>query len=159
VTRPAELLPYNSLRSILSGVEDNLATNNWYWEDVSTLSGAEKAITGGFWAAVIVAGITSLVAALSLAGVNLFGIDAKAFLDAALFAGIAFGIWRKSRFAAVAGLCLYVLERIYMMQRTGVSGIFMGIIFTLLFINAVRGAFAYHRLNESGPARPLQMNP
>ena len=99
------------------------------------------------------------MAALALAGTKLFGIDASAFLDAAIFGGIAFGIKRKSRFAAVAGLCLYVLERIYMLQKDGVAGIFTGIIFTLLFINAVRGAFAYHRLNESGQARPLQMNP
>jgi hypothetical protein len=137
-----------------------MAENKWYWEDVTDISGAEKAINGGFWAAVIVACITSLVAALSLAGVKLFGIDASAFLDAAIFAGIAFGIKRKSRFAAVAGLSLYVLERIYMLQRGGAAGIFTGIVFTLLFINAVRGAFAYHRLNDgAGQARPLQMNP
>jgi hypothetical protein len=135
-------------------------TNKWYWEDVEDIGGAEKAINGGFWAAVIVACITTVVAALSLAGVKLFGIDASAFLDAAIFAGIAFGIKRKSRFAAVAGLVLYVIERIYMLQRGGVAGIFSGIVFTLLFINAVRGTFACHRLNgAAGQARPLQMNP
>ena len=131
----------------------------WYWEDVTSVSGAEKAINGGFWAALIVAIITSLVASLSLAGVHMFGIGASAFLDAALFAAIAFGIKRRSRFAAVAGLCLYVLERIYMLQRGGASGIVMGILFTLLFINAVRGAFAHHRLNGEGQAHPLSMNP
>jgi hypothetical protein len=115
-------------------------------------------MNGGFWAAVFVACITSLVAALALAGTKLFGIDASAFLDAALFAGIAFGIKRKSRFAAVAGLCLYVTERIYMLKRGGAGGIVLGIVFTLLFINAVRGAYAYHRLNGEGQARPLQMN-
>jgi len=133
--------------------------SKWYWEDVSDLSGAEKAINGGFWAAVIVACITSLVAALALAGIKLLGIDASAFLDAAIFAGIAVGIKRKSRFAAVAGLCLYVFERLYMLQRGGTGGIVMGIFFTLLFINAVRGAFAYHRLAGQAQARPLSMNP
>lgn len=147
------------MRKTVLEAEENPAMNKWYWEDVSTLSGAEKAITGGFWAALIVACITTLVAALSLAGVKLLGIDASAFLDAALFAGIAFGIKRRSRFAAVAGVCLYLLERIYMLQRGGVSGMFMGIIFTLLFINAARGAFAYHRLNGAVQARPLQINP
>ena len=133
--------------------------SNWYWEDVSDISGAEKAIKGGFWAAVFVASVTSLVAALALAGTKLLGIDASAFLDAAIFAAIAVGIRRKSRFAAVAGLCLYILERIYMMQRSGAGGIVMGIFLTLLFLNAVRGAFAYHRLTEEGQARPLSMNP
>jgi hypothetical protein len=42
-----------------------------------------------------------------------------------------------------------------MMQRGGAGGIVMGILFTLLFINAVRGAFAYHRLTGEGQARPL----
>jgi hypothetical protein len=133
--------------------------SKWYWEDVSDVSGAEKAINGGFWAAVFVACITALVAGLALAGTKLFGIDASAFLDAAIFAGIAVGIKRKSRFAAVAGLCLYVLERLYMLQRGGAGGIVMGILLTLLFINAVRGAYAYHRLTEGGQARPLSMNP
>jgi len=127
-------------------------SNKWYWEDVSDVSGAEKAMTGGMWAALVVAGITSLVVAMSFAGVKMFGIGASAMLDAAIFAGIAFGIKRKSRFAAVAGLILYILERVYMMQRTGAGGLVMGVVFTLLFINAARGAFAYHRLNQ---ARPL----
>lgn len=131
----------------------------WYWEDVTSVSGAEKAMNGGFWAALFVAIITSLVASLSFAGVHIFGIGASAFLDAALFAAIAFGIKRKSRFAAVVGLCLYVLERIYMLQRGGAGGIVMGILLTLLFINAVRGAFAYHRLTGEGQAHPLSMNP
>lgn len=68
----------------------------WYWEDVTSVSGAEKAMNGGFWAALFVAIITSLVASLSFAGVHIFGIGASAFLDAALFAAIAFGIKRKS---------------------------------------------------------------
>ena len=133
--------------------------SKWYWEDVSDISGAEKAINGGFWAALIVACITGLVAALALTGTKLLGIGASAFLDAAIFAAIAMGIKRKSRFAAVAGLCMYVLERLYMLQRSGAGGIVMGVIFTLLFVNAVRGAFAYHRLTGEGQARPLSVNP
>lgn len=131
----------------------------WYWEDVTDVGGAEKAMNGGFWAALIVAIITSLVACLSFFGMRLLGINGWAFLDAGIFAAIAVGIKRKSRFAAVAGLFLYVLERIYMLQRGGTGGIVMGILFTLLFINAVRGAFAYHRLTGEGQARPLSMNP
>jgi hypothetical protein len=126
--------------------------SSWYWEDVSDLSGAEKAINGGLWAALIVAGITTLVVCLSFAGVQLLGLNAWALLDAAMFAAIAVGIKRKSRFAAVAGLCLYVVERIYMMQRGGAGGVVMGILFTLLFINAVRGTFAYQRLKAGQAA-------
>ncbi|HEY6944956.1 MAG TPA: hypothetical protein VI431_07430 [Candidatus Acidoferrum sp.] len=131
----------------------------WYWEDVSSVSGAEKAMNGGFWAALIVAIITALVASLSFFGLQLLGINGWAFVDAGIFAAIAVGIKRKSRFAALAGLCLYVLERLYMLQKSGAGGIVMGILFTLLFINAARGAFAYHRMTEEQQARPLSMNP
>jgi hypothetical protein len=133
--------------------------STWYWEDVSNLSGAEKAISGGFWAAIVVACVTSLFAGLSLAGVQLLGLNAWAFVDVALFVAIAIGIKRKSRFAAIAGLCLYVVERIAMMQRGGAGGIVMGILFTLLFINAVRGTFAYHQMTGEGQARPYVPNP
>lgn len=126
--------------------------STWYWEDVSGVAGAEKAMNGGFWAALLVAIVTSLFVALSFAGVSLLGIGPAALLDAAIFAAIALGIKRKYRLAAVAGLTLYIIERIYMLQRGGTSGIVMGIVFTLLFINAVRGAFAYHRLTERASA-------
>jgi hypothetical protein len=128
--------------------------SSWYWEDVSGVSGAEKAINGGFWAALFVAVVTSLFVGLSFAGISLLGIGPAALLDAGIFAVIAIGIKRKSRFAAVAGLILYIIERVYMFQRGGTGGMVMGIVFTLLFLNAVRGAFAYHRLTE-GQARPL----
>lgn len=121
--------------------------NKWYWEDVSDLAGADKAITGGFWAAIFVAGVTTLFVTLSLAGVHLFGIGLSALVDAGLFAAIAIGIKQKSRFAAVAGLCLYIIERIYMLKVTGAGGMIMAVFLVLLFINAVRGTFAYHRLS------------
>jgi hypothetical protein len=140
-------------------MEGNLAMSNWYWEDVSDLSGAEKAITGGFWAAIVVACVTSLFASLSMFGVKMFAINVWAFLDAGLFVAIAFGIRNKSRFAAVAGLCLYVVERVAMIQRGGMGGIVMGILFILLFINAVRGTFAYHQMTAEGQARPYVPNP
>jgi hypothetical protein len=129
-------------------------SNNWYWEDVSDIGGAEKAIAGGFWAALFVAGVTTLVVVLSLAGVRLFGIGVSALLDAVIFAAIAVGIKRKSRFAAVAGLALFVLERILMFRSTGVASIFLGIVLALFFLNAVRGTFAYRRLKAGAQAQP-----
>jgi hypothetical protein len=156
----ARLKPYgptqkgrNQDKQFIFGQEESVMST-WYWEDVSGVSGAQKAINGGFWAALLVAIVTSVFVGLSFAGVGLLGIGPAALLDAAIFAAIAVGIKRKSRVAAVSGLILYIIERIYMLQRGGTGGVVMGIIFTLLFINAVRGAFAYHRLT-AGPARPF----
>lgn len=129
----------------------------WY-QDINDLKAADKAINGGFWAAIFVTVVTSIVVALSFAGINMFKIGPSALIDAAIFAAIAVGIKRRSRFAAVAGLVLYIIERIYMFQHNGnTGGIIMGIAFTLLFLNAVRGTYAYHRMTE-GQARPMPSN-
>jgi len=150
--------------------------NKWYWPDVSDLDGAKLAVRNGMWYAVFVAGVTALFAFLALAGVKFMGIKADALLDAALFAGIAYGLSRYSRIAAVAGFALFVLEKIYMLVTTGkvMSVGILGVIIALGFLNAVRGAFAYAKLGgapeaggfggvfsgKSAPspgARPLQM--
>ena len=99
--------------------------SNWYWESVSGLSGAEKAMNGGFGAALFVVYVTGSFAALSIFDVSLLGRNAWAFVDAGLFVAVAIGIKRKSRFAAVDGAILHVIERLAMIQRSGVGGIVM----------------------------------
>jgi len=130
-----------------------MAHSTW-WPSTDTLEHAKSASRYGVWAAGIVAAITAIVATIALVSGSAFaGIDAWSYLDAVLFAAITFGIYKLSRFAAVAGLVLYVLESLYAMaQLAGPrSGIVLRIILTLAFINAVRGTFAYHRLSVSAP--------
>jgi hypothetical protein len=129
--------------------------SGWYWEDVSDLAGAEKAAHGGFWAAIFVAGVTTLVVLISLLGVRLLGINFWSLLDAGLFALIAFGIHQMSRFAAVAGTSLFIFERVAMFNKTGPGALVMGILILLLFVNSVRGTFAYHRLKPTDLPKPL----
>jgi len=151
---------------------------SWYWPDVSNLDGAKAAARGGMWCAIIVASITALVVLIvTLFKVSILGVNAAALLDALLFAGIAYGLSRYSRLAAVAGFSLFVLEKIYMLVTTGniLSVGVLGIIIGLGFFNSIRGTFAYCNLNggaaptsgltgvfsgKSAPspgARPLQM--
>lgn len=128
-------------------------TNMW-WPDVSTLEAARQARMYGVWAAAITALLTSLLAAWSLgAGKEAFGfVDAWAFLDAAMFAAIGFGIYKGSRFAALAGLILFVAEKILQVAMTGkLGGFIMAFLFVLLYITAVRATFALHRLRAAGP--------
>ena len=130
-----------------------MAHSAW-WPSTDTLEHAKSASRQGVWAAGFVAAITAIVATIALVSGSAFaGIDAWAYLDAVLFAAITFGIYKLSRFAAVAGLVLYVLESLYAMtQLAGPrAGIVVRIILTLAFINAVRGTFAYHRLSASAP--------
>lgn len=130
-----------------------MANKGWWWPEVETREGAEGAIKQAFWAAVIVAAMTALFAMLGALGVGFargLGIDAWAFLDAALFAGIAFGLRKQSRVAAWAGLLLFGVEKIYLWSRNGVHGLWLAVIIFLLFIGGVRGTSALSRM-ESTP--------
>jgi len=128
-------------------------TNSW-WPDVSDLPSAQKAIRYGFWAAVFVASVTSIIALLAIYFHKpILGIDGGGLVDAILFAAIAFGIDRKSRAAAIGGLILYLTERLYMLatgSATSTTGI-MTVILTLCFVHGVRGTFAYRKLNSQQP--------
>lgn len=150
---------------------------NWYWPDVSDLDGAKSAARYGMWCAIFVACVTTFVVFLGSFGVSIFGVKTSALLDALLFAGIAYGLSRYSRFAAVAGFALFVLEKIYMLLHTGniLSVGVVGVLIALGLFNSIRGTFAYYKLNggaasaggvaemlsgKSAPspgARPLQM--
>ncbi len=115
--------------------------------EVEGAEAAKKAAKGGMWAAFFVAGVTTLFAILAMNGTTpVAGINGAALLDAAVFIGIGIGIGRLSRIAAVAGLVIYIAERLYMMSLNGPAGLWMTIALTLVFINSVRGTFAYHRI-------------
>jgi hypothetical protein len=115
------------------------------WMDITDRETARKAAMQGVGAAVLVSVVT---AAMALGG--WLGAGPASLIDAALFAAVAFGIYKMSRVAAVFGLVAYLAERVYAMgQGTGSSGIVMAIFLTLAFIHAVRGTFAYH---EQKPA-------
>jgi len=118
------------------------------------MSDAQKVARQGTWAACFVAGMTTLFAVASIAGVlsKDFPIDGWALVDAAIFGIIAWGIYQMSRVAAVAGLVIYCLEKIYMQSVMGTkfaSGLIVAVIIILAFINAIRGTFAYHRMKNA----------
>jgi hypothetical protein len=136
--------------------------SSWFWPDVSNVDEARKACRVAMWCAIIVAGITTLFSVLALTGTKIANlpIDGSALFDAALFAGIAYGLSRFSRFAGVAGFCLFLLERIYMIAKGGpaAAGLFMGIFLLLGFLHGMRGAFAYHK-SQANAAVPLTSPP
>jgi hypothetical protein len=121
-----------------------------WWPDVSDLQKAQKATRYGFWVAVIVATVTAISASLALyLHTSILGVDATGLVDVVLFAAIAFGIDRKSRVAAVAGLVLYVTESAYMLAAgsRSSSSLVLTAIFTLYLVHGVRGTFAYRKLS------------
>ena len=111
------------------------------------VKGAKLAARGGVLAAIVLALATAFFGFLVPAPqdniTRLFAAWPPA--DVVLYAAIAFGIFRMSRVAAVAGLALYTAERVFAWAAYGRLAPIM-LIFQIAFAIAVRGTFAYHRL-------------
>jgi hypothetical protein len=110
------------------------------------------------WCAIAVAGFTAIAVVLPF--VFFIGVPksvSATLADAIVFAAIAYGISRFSRFAAVAGFVLFLLEKIYAYVTTGtILGVgVVGVVLLIGFLNGVRGAFAYHKLLATAPPQPV----
>ncbi len=121
---------------------------NVFWPDVDDSKSAHKACAGAAGIAFFIAIVTGIVAWLQASGkINMFpGIGIWAFVDVGLFILIGIGLCFHSRIAALAGLLLYIGERIFMIKTMGfqASHVVAILIFGLAFVNGVRGAFAWH---------------
>ena len=125
-----------------------MANSNWAWPTIENRASAVSAAKSGMWAAIIVAAVTALIATVALSyGKAIGGIDAWAYVDAAIFAIIAFGIWRMSRAAAVIGLLLFIAERVDMYVSAHSFSV-LSLLLLLMFVNGVRGTFGYRRFAE-----------
>ncbi|MEM1264059.1 MAG: hypothetical protein AAGH76_16800 [Pseudomonadota bacterium] len=122
-------------------------TENNFWPNTATIDGARSAARQGVWAAGFVATVTTALAIYSRFGEAIVGVDLWALGDVILFGIIGIGIWRLSRVASVLGLGLYIAERVWMFQANGKLGGVLMVLLILMFVNGVRGTFAYHRLN------------
>ena len=86
-----------------------------------------------------VAGITFLFVILRF-------LPASALIDTVLYAGFGFGIGRKSRTCSIFALILYLGGQIFAyLTGRGSWNVVLVLIITFLFVNSVRGTFAYHR--------------
>jgi len=121
-----------------------------WWPDIRDRETARKTARQAIWAAIFVVVVTLVFATLAAFGTSVAGISPAAFLDAAIFGIIAIGIWRMSRVAAVAGLVLFVLERLLMFPENHSTGsLIVGIAIAIAFANGVRATFAYHRFQSA----------
>jgi cytochrome bd-type quinol oxidase subunit 1 len=95
------------------------------------------------------AALTGLLAVLSLVYQQpIFGLSAWSLADASRFVVIGWRISKMSRAWAVIGIALYVLEAVSSLaNRAGGIGV-LTIVFILVYINALRGTFAYRRYTE-----------
>ena len=130
----------------------------WYWPTIEDEGSAEHATKAAIGVSGFIAAVTGLAAVLSIVYHKpILGLDGWGLIDAAIFAWIAWRVSKVSRIWAVVGLLMYLMEVGYKLATnpSGALGI-LTIIFILTYINAIRGAFAYHRYRkaESHPIAP-----
>lgn len=122
---------------------------NWLWPNVSDKGSARKAIQEGIAACGFMAAVDMGVAIYANASHQAFrGYGAAIWVDGALFALLGIGLWKNSRIAAVLALSLMLLEIAdKLLHHTGTFNL-VTIALLLAIVNAVRGAFAFHKHNN-----------
>jgi len=118
----------------------------WIWPDVTIRRKAQAAIDEAFWAALSFAVLMAVFATIGLTGFLDPGAGISAYMIAVIYGGIAAGIRARSRVAAVAGLFVYILDRIYFVTTGGPRGVVIWGLILLAFWQGVRGTFAYAKL-------------
>lgn len=112
-----------------------------------SMAKAPDTIVRKIMAGCIVAGILAamdLVAAVRgfVAGNATSGITSS--IEAALVFALAYGLYRKSRVAAILILAYYVLVRIAFLVAGSLNGLGMGVLVVMVFLSAARGTFQYN---------------
>jgi hypothetical protein len=115
---------------------------------ITDLQSAQRLARQGTAVCVLIIIFSSVVAAIATSIDGTF--PSQWFIAAMLIYGlIGFLIYRMSRFAAIAGLVMYLSDRLVLLAQQGLS---MNVIFTIFFvfafINSIRGTFAYHRFRR-----------
>ena len=126
------------------------------WPPVSDESWAKIASHEGIYAAAFVAIDTAIFATGSVLGYYHGSITVDSFFDAAIFAAIAWGIFKSSRTASALGIALQLCELAVKLSSSPEemsSGVFvLNGVLLLLFLNGARGTFALHRLQKIAAA-------
>jgi hypothetical protein len=139
---------------------------SWSWLRITNKASARRAIKGGFWACVFIAVVDTAFATYSLSTRQKMAgyYDAWVFVDGALFAIIAWRLWKNSRTWAVIGVLLEGFEIVDKLQHAVSTFSVVTVLLFLAIINAARGTYALHSYVEQeavllkagqGTAKPL----
>jgi hypothetical protein len=120
----------------------------WIWPALPDEPSARSAIKGGFWACIFIVVANTAIGVYALEENQKVGgyYDAWALVDAALFAIIAWRLWKNSRAWSVIGLILWTLELIDKLRNATATFGVVTILLFLAFVSAARGTFVLHRL-------------
>ena len=123
------------------------------------LEQAQKATRNGAIAALLSAGVTFLVVtvAMMLGDVEELAVwnDPFNYLDVVLLLAFAFGIWKGSRFAAIAAFGYFLMAKIYLIVGSGqITGLPLALVILYYLGRAIQGSYVVQRHRaETEPGR------
>ena len=99
------------------------------------------------WIACLISlAMTLLLTAIGMVGGSANGSNAWQLIDVALIAGLAFGIYRKSRACAVGMFIYFLVSKVLIiMERGAGGGLILGVVFLYFYWQGISGTFAYYR--------------
>jgi hypothetical protein len=114
------------------------------------LKEAEAQIKFAGQAGIVSGTITLIFVLLSLAGYDFTGwIDASGLIDVCLIFGRSFGIYKKSRIAAVLMLVYFAFNQAWIVIVLKRFPAIISWLFLILFLRGVQGTFTYQKLSKS----------
>jgi len=116
------------------------------WPQILDRETAIKVCRWGAWATIVqcIFSYAPKVRTLSLES------GLAVFIDLVLYGLITWGILKMSRIAAIAGFGFYLAGRIGQLSNPYfVQALTIIAIFTFIYANSIRGAFAFHRFKRS----------
>lgn len=105
----------------------------------------QQAITAGWITAVVSCVLTALLAFIWLPAL---------FIDAILIAVMAYFIYKKSRVASTIMVVYFIASKLLMLQGTTGLQLIVAIIFTLLYIQAMRATYIWHAKYAEKEVKP-----
>jgi hypothetical protein len=129
-------------------------TNIW-WPQITNAEEADHASKMGSGAAIFIAVVTAIIATVStFTNAPILGVNSNGYIDAAIFAFVAWGIRCRSNFVSAAGLAIFVLEKGYQFstQPKSLGGLATTIFLLCGFVSGIRGTRAYWRFEPEKAA-------
>lgn len=133
-------------------------SNRW-WPKIEDYSSAADAMRNGAIGYTVVSAMTMIISLIAFfSGRAQLGANGWSFLDAALFAVIAWRVFRHSLPWAIFGIILYVAEKIIMMvSHASPNPGVLSILLILYFYHAVRGGM-YLRKHRNEEMIPVEVS-
>ena len=124
------------------------------WIAIDNADSAVRISRQGFWAALLLGVYHTFLVIWYPTILSI--VSYWAFTDTVIYSLIAWRIYKMSRVAAVFGLIVYLYSALFPFffsdaGKLSVADALLATLFTCLFINGIRGTFAYHRYKRSTP--------